>query len=254
MTKAENGISLPIKTLSKLQKQVDQNDFDDLQSEIEFFRNIKPLPMSYLIYFTQVRSCELMLPKAGTSHKVRFLEKEIKKINQFFSENNSFVSYMEQGHTYLDHLFFSRHGKRDFSFNPNIHYYQYPEFSTSHDMLWSQVQALYRYIHYIREKLEKIEPGSSSNFRERQPNLLVWSGTKTSLVEIIYALYFKGDINHGTVDLKTIVAAFEDFFNIEIDNFYKTYGEIKSRKDPRTKYLHTIAAKLEAKMNEENHT
>ncbi|WBL24273.1 RteC domain-containing protein [Zunongwangia sp. HGR-M22] len=252
LKKAESGIQLSVKTLSKLQKHVNKEDFEDPQSEIDFFRNIKPLPMSYHIYFSQIRNCEINLPKIGNSHKVRFLEKEIKKINQFFSENNSFVSYMEQGHTYLDHLFFSRHGKRDFSFNPNIHYYQYPEFSTSHDMLWSQVQALYRYIHYIREKLEKIEPGSSSNFRERQPNLLVWSGTKTSLVEIIYALYFKGDINHGTVDLKTIVAAFEDFFNIEIDNFYKTYGEIKSRKDPRTKYLHTIAAKLEAKMREDD--
>ena len=254
LKKAESGIQLSVKTLSKLQKNVNKEDFEDPQSEIDFFRNIKPLPMSYHIYFSQIRNCEINLPKIGNSHKVRFLEKEIKKINQFFSENNSFVSYMEKGHTYLDHLFFSCHGKRDFSFNPNIHYYQYPEFSTSHDMLWSQVQALYRYIHYIREKLEKIEPGSSSNFRERQPNLLVWSGTKTSLVEIIYALYFKGDINHGTADLKTIVAAFEDFFNIEIDNFYKTYGEIKSRKDPRTKYLHTIAAKLEAKINEEDHT
>ena len=254
LTKAENGISLCIKTLSKLQKQVDQKDFDNIQSEIEFFRNIKPLPMSYLIYFTEVRSCELMLPKAGKSHKIRFLEKEIKKINKFFSANNSFVNYMEQNHNYLDYEFFSRKGRRDFSFSPTINYYQNPEFSTSHDMLWSKVQALCRYIHYIREKLELIQPGSSGDFRERQPNLLVWSGTKTSLVEIIYALYFKGDINHGTVDLKTIVAAFEDFFNIEIDNFYKTYGEMKSRKDPRTKYLHTIAAKLEAKMNEENHT
>lgn len=135
LTKAENGISLRIKTLSKLQKHVNKEDFEDPQSEIDFFRNIKPLPMSYHIYFSQIRNCEINLPKIGNSHKVRFLEKEIKKINQFFSENNSFVSYMEQGHTYLDHLFFSCHGKRDFSFNPNIHYYQYPEFSTSHDML-----------------------------------------------------------------------------------------------------------------------
>ncbi|WP_348688838.1 RteC domain-containing protein [Zunongwangia profunda] len=252
LKKAESGIQLSVKTLTKLQKHVDKEDFEDPQSEIDFFRNIKPLPMSYHIYFSQVRHCEIKLPKIGNSNKVRFLEKEMKKINQFFSENNSFVSYMEQGHTYLDHMFFSRHGKRDFSFNPNIFYYQYPEFSTSHDLLWSQVQALYRYIHYIREKLERIEPGSSSNFRERKPNLLIWSGTKTNLVEMIYSFYFNGDINHGTVDLKTLFAAFEDFFNIKIDNFYKTYGEIKSRKDPRTKYLHSLAAIMDAKMREDD--
>ncbi|MBZ9730761.1 RteC domain-containing protein [Salegentibacter sp. JZCK2] len=252
LKKADDGISLCIKTLLKLQKQVDKEDFDDTQSEIEFFRNIKPLPMSYLIYFTEVRSCELLLPKAGNSHKVRFLEKEIKKINKFFSANNSFVNYMEQNHNYLDHEFFSRKGRRDFSFSPSINYYQNPEFSTSHDMLWAKVQALYRFIHYIREKLELIQPGSSGDFRERQPNLLLWSGSKISLVEIIYALYHQGDINHGTADLKTIVSAFEDFFNIKIDNFYKTYGEMRARKDPRAKYLYQIATNLEAKMRKDD--
>ncbi len=252
LKKADDGISLCIQTLSKLQKQVDQKDFDDTQAEIEFFRNIKPFPMSYLIYFTEVRSCELSLPKAGNSHKVRFLEKEIKKINKFFSANNSFVNYMEQNHNYLDHEFFSRKGRRDFSFSPSINYYQNPEFSTSHDMLWAKVQALYRFIHYIREKLERIQPGSSGNFRERQPNLLLWSGSKTSLVEIIYGLYLKGDINHGTADLKTIVSAFEDFFNIKLDNYHKTYGEMKARKDPRAKYLYQIAVNLEAKMRRDD--
>ncbi|MBZ9731119.1 RteC domain-containing protein [Salegentibacter sp. JZCK2] len=251
LKKAEDGIGVCIKTLSKLQKQVDRDDFEDTQSEIEFFKNIKPIPMSYLIYFTEVRSCELMLPKAGNTHKVRFLEKEIKKINKFFSANNSFVNYMEQNHNYLDPQFFSRSGRTDFSFTPTINYYQNPEFSTSHDMLWAKVQALYRFIHYIREKLEQLQPGSSGNFRERQPSLLLWSGSKTSLVEIIYALYLKGDLNHGTADLKTITSAFEDFFNIKLENIYKTYGEIKARKGPRPKYLHHLAVNLEAKMRQD---
>ncbi|PKD17648.1 hypothetical protein APR41_05410 [Salegentibacter salinarum] len=252
LKKAEDGINLCIKILSKLQKQVDKDDFENTQAEIEFFKNIKPLPMSYLIYFTEVRSCELKLPKVGNSHKVRYLEKEIKKINRFFSENNSFVNYMEQNHNYLDPQFFSRSGKMDFSFSPTINYYQNPEFSTSHDMLWSKVQALYRYIHYIREKLELIQPGSIGNFRERQPNLLRWSGSKTSLVEVIYSLYLKGDINHGTADLKTLISAFEDFFNIKLDNYHKTYSEMRARKDPRAKYLYQIAGNLEAKMRQDD--
>ncbi|SKB97391.1 RteC protein [Salegentibacter salinarum] len=249
---ADDGIRLCIQTLSKLQKQVDKEDFEDTQTEIEFFKNIKPIPMSYLIYFTEVRSCELMLPKAGDSHKVRYLEKEIKKINKFFSANHSFVNYMEQNKNYLDFEFFSRKGGMDFSFSPVINYYQNPEFSTTHDMLWSKVQALYRYIHYIREKLELIQPGSNSNFRKRQPNLLVWSGCKISLAEVIYALYHAGDINHGTADLKTLFSVFEDVFNIKFDNFYKTYREMKARKDPRAKYLLEIAINLEAKMRRED--
>ncbi|WP_072880646.1 RteC domain-containing protein [Salegentibacter echinorum] len=252
LNKAEDGISLCVKTLSKLQKLVERDDFEDSQVEINFFKNMKPIPMSYLIYFTEVRSCELLLPKAGNSHKVRFLEKEIKKINKFFSANNSFVNYMEQSHNYLDFQFFSRGGRRDFSFTPTINYYQNPEFSTSHDMLWAKVQALYRFIHYIREKLELIQPGSSGDFRERQPKLLLWTGSKTSLVEIIYALYLKGDFNHGTADLKTIISAFEDFLNIKLPNYYKTYGEMKRRTDPKAKYLYEIATILIARMRKDD--
>ncbi|SFG03428.1 RteC protein [Salegentibacter agarivorans] len=252
LKKAEDGISLCIETLSKLQKKVEQEDFEDAQEEIDFFKNIKPFPMSYLIYFSEVRTCELMLPKAGNSNKVRFLKKEMKKINKFFTVNSSFVSYMEQGRTYLDHQFFSRNARPDFSFSPSINYYINPEFSTSHDMLWAKVQALYRYIHYIREKSERIEPGSSGSYRERQPNVLVWSGAKISLVEMIYSLYHAGDINHGTVDLKTLFSVFEDIFNIKFDNYYKNYGEMKARKDPRAKYLYKIASILETKMREDD--
>ncbi len=252
LEKAENGINLCIKTLSKLQKQVNQDDFEDSQSEIDFFKNIKPIPMSYLIYFTEVRSCELQLPKAGNSHKVRFLKKEIKKINKFFSANNSFVHYMEQSHNYLNHQFFSRKGRKNFSLSPSINYYQNPEFSTSHDMLWAKVQALYRYIHYIREKLECLKPGSISEFKERQPNLLVWSGGKTDLIELIYALFSSGHLNHGTTDIITISRAFEDFFNIKLNNLYKTYYDIKARKGERTKFLNQLKILLDAKLNKDD--
>lgn len=47
--------------------------------------------------------------------------------------------------------------------------------------------------------------------RKKRPTVLVWSGSKTALVELVYALYASQDINHGTADIKTLVAAFEDF-------------------------------------------
>lgn len=84
LTKAVNGITLCNKTLTDLKELVDKKDFNTIPEEIEFFRNIKPIPMSLLIYFTEVRSCELRMPKAGNSYKVQFLQKELRKINKFF--------------------------------------------------------------------------------------------------------------------------------------------------------------------------
>lgn len=252
LERAEKGILLCNSTLSTLQNFVEKEDFEDKISEINFFKNIKPYPMSYLIYFSEVRSCELDIPKAGVKPKIRYLEKEIKKINKFFTRNNDFVHYMEQDHSYLDHQFFTRHNRNNFPFTPTINYYQYPEFSTSHDMLWAKVQAMYRFIHYIRERLQELEPGHKSLQLEKSHRLLMWSGTKTALIELVYALYASGDINHGTVDLTSIISSFEDFFNIRLQNYYKTYSEIKSRKGNRIRYLPELMNQLENKMEKED--
>lgn len=248
LNRAEQGIRLCNDVLSSLQSAVEKEDFENTAEEISFFKNIKPYPMSYLIYFTEIRTCELTIPKAGNSYKIRFLEKEVRKVNKFFTSNNDFVHYMEQNHNYLDHQFFTRNYRNAFPFTPTINYYQYPEFSTSHDMLWAKVQALYRFIHYLRESLQKLQPGSEALFSQKKHKLVLWSGSKTALVELIYALYSSGDLNHGTADLQTIATCFEDFFNVKLDNIYKTYSEIKARKNNRAKYLTELILHLEQKM------
>ncbi|WP_255506007.1 RteC domain-containing protein, partial [Mesonia sp. K4-1] len=108
LRKANQGISLCSKALSQLKTIVEKQEFKTIAAEIHFFKTIKSIPMSYLIYFTELRTCELQKPKAGVRYQINFLEKELKKINKFFYRNSDFVYYMELGHTYLDHQFFAR--------------------------------------------------------------------------------------------------------------------------------------------------
>jgi len=250
--KANTGIEIANDSLSKLKEIVEQEDFDNVPEEIDFFKNIKPCPMSYLIYFSEMRSCESRKPKAGESFQIQFFEKELRKINKFFYRNNDFVQYMEQGHSYMDHQLFTRNHRKNFPFTPTINYYQYPEFSSSHDMLWAKIQAMYRLIHYIREAIESLKPGTIETFPPQKHPVMVWSGSKTALVELIYALFASGDLNHGTADISTLTTSFEDIFNIKLDNIYKTYSEIKARKNTRSKYLESLIVAFEAKMNKDD--
>ena len=73
LNKASKGIILCNQTLTLLKEGVRNQDFNGIAEEIDFFKNNKPIPMSWLIYFTEVRSCELRMPKAGTAYKVQFL-------------------------------------------------------------------------------------------------------------------------------------------------------------------------------------
>lgn len=252
LIKAELAIPLCNETLSQMQVIVERDDFENSRFEISFFKNVKVIPMSYLIYFSEVKVCELKKPKAGVEFQIRFLEKEIKKINKFFSKNSDFVHYMEQGHTYLDHQFFTRNHRNNFPFTPTINYYQYPEFSTSHDMLWAKIQAMYKYIHYIRESMQKIKPGSVNVYSEKRHQLLLWTGSKTALIELIYALYSTRAFNNGAVELSTITSSFEDYFNIKLENVYKTYTEIKARKGSKTKFLEELIIKLQQKIHRDD--
>ena len=252
LKKADSGIEIANSSLSSLKALVEEEDFEDTPGEIDFFKNIKPCPMSYLIYFSEMRSCETRKPKAGQSFQVRFFKKELRKINKFFYRNNDFVQYMEQGHSYMDHQLFTRNHRKNFPFTPTINYFQYPEFSSSHDMLWAKIQAMYLLIHYIRESLENLRPGMLDSMEPRRHRVMLWSGSKTALVELIYALYASGDLNHGTSDISSITSSFEDYFNIKLDNIYKTYSEIKARKNNRTKYLETLMTALESKMNKDD--
>ncbi|RTZ02733.1 hypothetical protein EKL98_12805 [Flavobacterium bomense] len=252
LKKATGGIDLCNKTVSKLKEIVEQNDFETVPAEIDFFKNIKPLPMSYLIYYTEVRSCELRKPKTGTSYQIEFFEKEMRKINKFFSRNRDFVNYMEQGNSYIDHQFFTRNPGNNFPFTPMTDYYQHPEFSSSHDMLWSKIKAMYRFIHYIREAMQKLNAGNEMLFEEKKHKVLAWTAPKTALTELIYALHTNGALNHGAADINTIVASFEDFFNIKIDNIYKTYAEIKERKSSKTKFLEELMVNLQQKISKED--
>jgi hypothetical protein len=252
LKKSREGIHFCNITLSNLKKNIEHNTFDTASTEIDFFKNIKTVPMSYLIYFTEVHSCELRKPKAGRLYQIEFLEKEMKKINKFFYRNVDFVNYMEQESTYLDHQFFTRNHRNLIPLNPTNDYYQYPEFSTSHDMVWAKVKAMDHFVNYIREAMQKLNAGNEMMFDEKKHKVLVWTAPKTAITELIYALYSNGSLNNGAADINTITSSFEDFFNIKLDNIYKTYSEIKGRKNSKTRFLEELMLNLQHKINKED--
>ena len=56
-----------------------------------------------------------------------------------------------------------------------------------------------------------------------------WTGTKRALVELIYALDTVGCLNKGTLDIKEIVAYFEEMLDIDLGDFYHCYMELKAK-------------------------
>ena len=79
-------------------------------------------------------------------------------------------------------------------------------------------------------------------------NHLHWTGSKTDLVELIYALKTSGVINNGDYQIKELIGVFSDIFNIELGNFYKTFSEIRNRANNQTKFINKLALNLVKKI------
>ncbi|PCE63016.1 RteC domain-containing protein [Sediminicola luteus] len=247
------GIQLCNDTLHSFRRIIERDGFQDKESEIDFFKKIKVVPMGYLVYFDRVRACESRLPKIGTEHQLRYLRKKMNKINRFFTEHREFVLYMEQGLRYLDHQYFIR--QRPLYTVGVFEGFGYldPLFFTSHDLLWSKINGMDRFIVYLQHRIREVRSAQDIEAQGRSNERpLVWSASKVALTELIYALYSSSVVNHGKEDIRSIAKAFEKLFNIKLDNIYKTYSEIKTRKETKARFLEELIYRFNQKIHDDD--
>lgn len=253
LKKSNEGIHLCNNALYLLKEIVEHHGFKNVKEEIHFFKKIKSEPLSFLVYFSEVRSCELLMPKIGVHNQITFLKKKVRRINKFFNRNWDFVHYMEQELNYLDKQYFTRaHQEFPVYALPEASYLD-PTFFTSKDMLWARIKGMNHFSHYIKNLIEEIESqNKAANLQHQFTKPLQWTSSKAALTELIYALYAIRAINDGQEDIKAIAANFEMIFNINLDNLYKTYYEIKARKGSRTRFLEELVTRFNEKMENDD--
>ena len=242
----EAVIQLVIQSLSDLKKFVLKNDFKNTEEEIHFFKYQKPIIVSKLIYYNTVYKIETKKPY-GEKQIKKFLNKELNKLKKFFDSNIDFYKYYRSGNSFLDENFFIR-GKHDIRLWLDTFYFEADHrFSTSHDYKVAKILANDLIQVYLEDQLNNKHYKKANS---KSP--LSWTGSKTALTELIYALYAQGVFNNGNTDIKLIAKTFESTFNINLGDFYHTFMELKARKINRTKFLDILCEALIKKMDEQN--
>lgn len=242
----EAVIQLVIQSFSDLKKFVLKNDFKNTEEEIHFFKYQKPIIVSKLIYYNAVYKIETKKPY-GEKQIKKFLNKELNKLKKFFDSNIDFYKYYRSGNSFLDENFFIR-GKHDIRLWLDTFYFEADHrFSTSHDYKVAKILANDLIQVYLEDQLNNKHYKKANS---KSP--LSWTGSKTALTELIYALYAQGVFNNGNTDIKLIAKTFESTFNIDLGDFYHTFMELKARKINRTKFLDILCEALIKKMDEQN--
>jgi hypothetical protein len=124
------------------------------------------------------------------------------------------------------------------------------DFRTSHDHKVSQLLANEMLFEYLMKELSLEFKNNNNTISHVDTKLkLTWTESKTSLIELIYALNSQGVFENANADIKNIATYFEQIFNVDLGDYYRTYLEIKTRKSGRTKFLDGMKENLLKRMD-----
>lgn len=247
--KCEQAITVILKSINELKKAATKTNFKSKSEEIQFFKEVKPLFTSKLIYFNLVYRIEMKKPNGGNKILKKYYNNELLKLKAFFDNELEFYQYFRSGSTYLDYKYFLR-GEFDIKLALDSYYFESDmSFATSHDFKVATILANDLIELYLENQLLMLENNENSEKSQRKPNVkLTWTGSKVALIELIYALHTEGVFNNGAADLKDIAEYFEHTFEIDLGQYRRVFLEIRARKSDRIKFLTTLNDSLQKRM------
>ncbi|WP_336129411.1 RteC domain-containing protein [Mesoflavibacter sp. CH_XMU1422-2] len=250
MQRSNRSILICTKLLGSFKKEIAKNGFKSISDEIFFFKYTKQIPLKQLIYFSEIRSFEIQFPKTDKDSQLKFLKRKMQKVNRFFIYNLDFGRYVDSGATNFDKEYYTRDYLDTFHITTSKFYFQDPEFCTPRDMLLGKYRAYYSLVHYMAEKKRSIKNNLNGKLVTTQPvEKMHWPFSNTDYVELVYALCAKGLGKQNNQGIMQVSKKLQQLFDVEPKDIYKTYQDIKNRKNSRTLFLDQLSTSLLIEMD-----
>lgn len=225
--------------IQELRKFVLAYEFIDIEEEITFFKDIKPLFTSKYYFYNKLLSLKISEPYEPNEPLKEYYTEQLKLLQEVVKENYDFHFYYLSGATYHDCVYFTRG-------NDNLASIEYDlKFSTGYDLLVAKILANQLFKERLLNTMKDLDNDLSKNCPS-----LNWTGTKASLIELIYSLHGVDAINNGNADIKQIATVFEGLFNIKLGNWYRHFQEIRLRKNGRTNFIDQMKRNLEERLDD----
>ncbi|MGV1012934.1 MAG: RteC domain-containing protein [Flavobacterium sp.] len=255
IAKSEKSIEITIKVINNLKKQFLKNKTISNDVEIDFFKNIKPKFTSLYIYHNAIFKIETKMPHGGDRIIRKYINKELKNLKRYFDNNLDFYNYHRTGSTFLDFKYFVR-GNHDLKLRLDSFYFEADHnFATSHDFKVAKILAHDLVEVYLESKLLNMGKKKGKEKSQREPKgKMVWTSSKVSLTEILYAFQTKGVFNNGTAELKDIANYFQEVFYVDLGQYRRTFLEIRGRKTDKTKFINNLQEELIQRIDQSDET
>lgn len=246
----ENAIKISRKHLQSLRVIIRDGQFINKENEIKFFKNQKPLIYGQLKFYAKLYKYLLQKPRGTDKSKRAFIDAEIKKLQDYYYQNSEFIKYYRNNATFLDEFYFLRGNDNIGLLADTSHFYTDMEFSTSHDNAVAKILAYDLLLNYYTNEIENLKKTTrkiSSDAKLLESLDLNWTSHKIDLVELTYALILSGSVKG---DIKDLATAFEKIFDIDLGNYYRSFLEIRGRKENPTRFLNLLETNLLKRMKD----
>jgi hypothetical protein len=226
--------------IAELKQYVLKYKFQNSKEEIEFFKNIKPIFVSQLWFHKRLFKIKLFEAFNDADARINFYRKQLQVLQSFMTKHEGFYHYALSNSVHLDEKYFARDSITKVSIMRD------DRFSTRYDNTLSKILSYELVKDYILDAFQKIKSPSIL----RGSGSLSWTGSKTDLIELVYALQASGVFNKSQADVKQIASYFEGVFNVTLGNYYRTFQEIKIRKTGQVNFLNQLRDLLVERIRE----
>lgn len=240
----------------QLREYIASYTFQDKDEEISFFKNVKPIILSKLLYFNDIYVIELKKPNGGIDSIKNYYNERLAAITNFFNANLDFYQYYRSKASHLDKYYFLR-GRENYKLCHGCGMFDKdPLFSTCYDHKIAKILAYDMLEIYLEQKLQSLDKQVIiDKSRTSLPNNpFQWTAPKIAAIELGYSIYAAAVLNNGNADIKEIMTYIETSFKIDLGDYYRTYLSMRERKKDRTPFLNNLIQKLLRKMDEDDAT
>ena len=243
LARVETCIRICEESLLLLRQWVVEHSFPEMNCEIYFFKQVKPVIMARYIYYQKVYRLHIgYFNGSGLLEKER-LERELKIIDRYFADNADFYSYYRMGCTHHDTLYFVR-GAFDWKICPEANHFD-AVFSTGGDGKLAELMAHELLLKYIDGMLNpSIKLSEPVNISRPTSATLQCTASPTEIVELGYALYATGFFNNGKASIRNIMTFLSAVLCKDLHHYSRLFFQIQERKGNVTKYLDELKTGL----------
>lgn len=249
--KARMSFEVVEQTLHKLKDFIRTYQFKSIAEEIEFFKKIKPQFYHVLIYYGEMAFIESNRPASDRKMLVIYLRKAVERNSEFIERHKVLHSYYMLGHNTFDEALFTRNAACP-SLYPEYNVDLDPTFSTGGSSILSSLMAYEKVNDELVNEIEYLKNGNDTvnSTGDKKGTTIIWTDSKSDLIELAYALHSRGSINKGSCQVQQIITALEIAFKIKTGNFYRTFQSMRIRKKNRTVLLDSLKESLIKRMDD----